>query len=75
MMARFQVSSPSSWIQAFALSAVVGIVLHVLGTLLASKPLKTVGVMLSAPLLVGAVLALVIGLPIAIWTRRKEARK
>ena len=69
------ISSPSFWLKVLSLLALVGIVLLCLGAAAQSKPLVIIGLALGAPLVLAAVFAILVGTPVAIWTRRKEADK
>ena len=69
------ITSPEGMLRYLSIAAVVGAFCLFIGARLKSNVLVTAGSILGAPLLLGGILAIVIGLPYALWTRAKEARR
>jgi hypothetical protein len=62
-----RLSAPSFWIGIFAVLAVMGILAVIAGKMFDLRMLVLVGMALGAPLVVGAVLALVAAVPYVLW--------
>lgn len=64
--------SPSFWVAVFSILACGGAVCFIVGIVSEMEWLKTLGIWLFSPLLVGGVLLVVVGIPILIFANRKQ---
>ncbi len=66
--------SPNLWIAIFCVLAVIGIVLAIVGTTADMPWVKTTGIVLILPIVIGGILLVLIGFPVLIIANRKLAR-